>query len=117
MEDRKTYISKMAAKLQEWDANIKNLEAKAAAANAGVKAQVRQQLEELHKRKNEARQKLEKIQGAGEGAWQDLKGGIEQSWKTLGDSIRTATDKLNLSEGKGPGITEKSKKSTKVLHD
>ena len=42
MEDRKTYIDKMAAKLKEWDADIQKLEAKTDAVKVDVKAEYRQ---------------------------------------------------------------------------
>ena len=94
MEDRKSYIGKMAAKLKEWDDEVQKLEAKADKAKADVKAEYRQRIEELQSKKEEAQQKLNKLQEAGEGAWEDLKGGVEQSWKILGDAVKSARSKL-----------------------
>ena len=94
MEDRKAYIDKMAAKLKEWDAKIQKIETKVATTEADVKAGYRHQIEELHSKKEEAQEKLKKIQEAGEGAWEELKEGIEQSWKIMGDSVKSARDKL-----------------------
>jgi hypothetical protein len=94
MEDRKAYIDKMAAKLKEWDADILKLEAKTDAVKADVKAEYRKQIEELRKKRTEAQQKLNVIKEAGEGAWEELKTGIETSWKILGDSIKTAIGKF-----------------------
>ena len=94
MEDRKAYIDKMAAKLKEWDLEVQKLEGKADMAKADVKAKYHQQIEELHQKKKAAQQKLNKIQEAGEGAWEDLKEGVEQSWKILGDAVKSARDKL-----------------------
>lgn len=94
MEDRKTYIGKMAAKLKEWDEEIQKFEAKANVARTDMKAKYRRQIDELHRKKEEARQKLNQIQGASEDAWEELKEGVEQSWKTLGDSIKNAFGKF-----------------------
>jgi hypothetical protein len=63
-------------------------------AEAEVKAKYHQQIKELHVKKEEAQQNLNKIQEAGEDAWEELNGGIEQSWKILGDSVKSAMDKL-----------------------
>lgn len=88
MEDRKIYIDKMAAKLKEWDDEIRKLEAKANAAKAVIKADYQRQITELRRKKDEAQQKLTQIREAGEEAWEELKVGLEQSWKTLGDSVK-----------------------------
>ncbi|HDQ46135.1 MAG TPA: hypothetical protein ENN17_11680 [bacterium] len=94
MEDRKIFIDKMSAKLKEWDAEIRKLEAKADTVKADAKAGYLRQIDELRGRKEEARQKLEEIREAGEEAWEDLKEGAEQSWKILGDSVRNAFEKF-----------------------
>ena len=98
MEDQKTYIGKMAAKLKEWDLEVQKLEGKADMAQADVKAKYNEQIKELKVKKEAAQQKLNKIQEAGEGAWEDLKEGVEQSWKILGDAVKSARDKLKSRE-------------------
>ena len=94
MGDRKKYINKMSAKLKELDAEILKLEAKADDLRADVEAEYRQQITELHNKKEEMVQKLNKIQESGEDAWKELKDGIDKSWKTLDDSIKNAINKF-----------------------
>ncbi|MEJ2545460.1 MAG: hypothetical protein P8Y99_15465 [Calditrichaceae bacterium] len=94
MEDRRTYIDKMAAKLKEWDAELQKLEAKADTVKADMKAEYREQLANLHSKKDEAQQKLNQIKETSEGAWKELKDGIENSWKIMGDSIKNAIEKF-----------------------
>ena len=94
MEDRKAYIDKMAAKLKEWDAEIQKLEAKADAVKVDVKTDYRKQIDELRGKRAEAQQKLNEIKVAGEGAWEELKAGIENSWKIMGDSLKSAIGKF-----------------------
>ena len=94
MEDRKVYIDKMAAKLKEWDDKIQKLEKKLDAAGADAKVEFRQQITELRSRREEAQQKLKKLQAASEGSWEELKAGIEKSTKIFGDSVKKAWDKL-----------------------
>ncbi|MCJ7499243.1 coiled coil domain-containing protein [bacterium] len=93
-EDRKAYIDKMAAKLKAWDDEVQKLEGKADMAKAEVKAKYHEQINELRVKKEAAQQQLEKIQGASKVAWEELKEGIEQSWKILGDSVKSARDQL-----------------------
>jgi hypothetical protein len=35
------------------------------------------------------------MQRAGEAAWEDIKGGVDSAWKSLGDSIQTAKSRFN----------------------
>jgi multidrug resistance efflux pump len=94
MENRKDYIDKMAARLKEWDTEIEKLEIKAELAKADVKASYNQQINELRLKKEEAHQKLKKIQDTGEDAWEELKDGAEKSWQIFEDSVKKAWDKL-----------------------
>jgi hypothetical protein len=94
MENRKEYIDRMATRLKEWDLELQKLEAKASLAKADLKASYNQQIKELRLKKEEAQQKLKKIQDAGEDAWEELKEGAEKSWKIFEDSVKKAWDKL-----------------------
>ena len=94
MENRKDYIDKMAARLREWDTEVQKLEAKAETAKTDMKASYNQQINELRLKKEEAQQKLKKIQDAGEDAWEELKDGAEKSWKIFEDSLKNAWGKF-----------------------
>jgi phage host-nuclease inhibitor protein Gam len=94
MENRKDYIDKMAARLREWDTELQKLEAKAEMAKADVKASYNQQIKELRLKKEEAQQKLKKIQDAGEDAWEELKDGAEKSWNLFEESVKKAWSKF-----------------------
>jgi hypothetical protein len=94
MENRKDYIDRMAARLREWDTELEKLEAKAEVAKADVKASYNKQIQELRLKKEEAKQKLKKIQDAGEDAWEELKEGTEKSWNLFEDSVKKAWSKF-----------------------
>ena len=94
MENRKEYIDRMAARLREWDTDLQKLEVKAGLAKADLKASYNQQIKELRLKKEEAKQKLKKIQDAGEDAWEELKEGTEKSWKLFEESVKTAWGKF-----------------------
>ena len=94
MENRKDYIDRMAARLKEWDSEVQKLEEKAETVKADVKASYNQQINELRLKKEEARIKLEKIQDAGEDAWEELKEGTEKSWKIFEESVKNAWGKF-----------------------
>ena len=94
MENRKDYIDKMVIRLREWDNEVQKLEVKAETAKTDVKASYNQQINELRLKKEEAQQKLKKIQDAGEDAWEELKDGAEKSWKIFEDSLKNAWGKF-----------------------
>src|SRR5512134_3060805 len=70
---RDDYVQKMHVLLDELNAEIDALTRRAE--NAG--ADVRDELAELRTRQDEARTRLASLRDAGEGAWQDLKAGVD----------------------------------------
>ncbi|BFN37546.1 hypothetical protein [Fidelibacter multiformis] len=87
MSEREVYIEKMAAKLKEWDAKIEKLEAKARNAQADVKKEYDEQIREMKTQREKVQNKIHKLRESGDDAWDELKAGLEKSWKTLGDTF------------------------------
>lgn len=94
MSSRDEYIRKMQAKLEEWNAEIDALTAKADKVTADVKNEYNEQIESLKAKQAAARQKIEELQQAGEGAWEDLKSGIELAWSAIGEAIDSARSRF-----------------------
>ncbi len=90
MNDREVYIDKMKAKLDEWNADINKLQAKANGAEADMKQKYDQEIQHLKEQREEAADKLAELQKAGDGAWKDLKSGMEDAWNSLGKSVDSA---------------------------
>lgn len=94
MSSRDEYIRKMQAKLEEWNAEIDTLTAKADEVTADVKNEYNEQIESLKARQAAARQKIEELQQAGESAWEDLKSGVELAWTAIGEAIDSARSRF-----------------------
>jgi uncharacterized coiled-coil DUF342 family protein len=94
MSSRDEYIRKMQAKLEEWNAEIDTLTAKAGEVTADVKNEYNEQIESLKAKQAAARQKIEEFQQAGESAWEDLKSGIELAWTAMGEAIDSARSRF-----------------------
>jgi uncharacterized coiled-coil DUF342 family protein len=94
MSSRDEYIRKMQAKLEEWNAEIDTLTVKAGKVTTDVKNEYNEQIESLKAKQAEARQKIEELQQAGEGAWGDLKSGIELAWTAMGEAIDSARSRF-----------------------
>ena len=80
---RDAYVEKLKAQLDEWNADIDKLAAKAAQGEAKAKTEYQNQLDDLRTQRDDARDKLSAMQQAGEGAWEDLKEGLENSWAIM----------------------------------
>ena len=88
MGNRKEYIEKLAAKLNEWDDDIQRLEDKIEQKSAQVKNDLRAQLQELKNKKKEMSQKFEEIGDANEDIWEDFKASTELGWNALTENIK-----------------------------
>lgn len=90
MTTRHEYIEKFKEKLDEWDTDIDELEAKAQKAKAGMKNELDDQITSLRVKRDLARLKLSEIKDASEEAWEDVKGGAEEAWSDLKDAMGKA---------------------------
>ena len=90
MSTRDDYVQKMQAKLDEWNADIDKLAAKADAAQADAKLKYQEQVEKLKTQRDAARHKLDELGKSSEGAWEDLRTGVELAWDSISMAIRDA---------------------------
>lgn len=96
MSMKDAYVTKMHAKLDEWSAEIDNLKAKADVAEANVQLEYEQQISELKLKQNEAHKKLLELKNASDGAWEDLKAGVERAWVSVSSAVESATSRFRL---------------------
>ena len=90
MTTRHEYIEKLKNKLDEWDADIDELEASARKTKADLKFELEDQITSLKAKRDLARLKLSEIKDAGEEAWEDIKAGADEAWGELKDAIQRA---------------------------
>jgi hypothetical protein len=93
LENRREYIDKLAAGLKELESEISELEKIADKAVAEVKAEYRQQIEDLFLKKEELQNTFAKIRNASGNAWEDMKAGTELSWEVFQDSLKRGKSK------------------------
>ena len=94
MNKKQAYEEKLKAQLNEWNAEIDLLKAKAERAEAEAKVNYRETIEDLQEKRSRANEKLQELQRAGDDAWEDLKEGIEEAWSSLGVSIKSAISRF-----------------------
>jgi predicted nuclease with TOPRIM domain len=90
MIDRKTYIEKMKAKMDEWDADMDTLQAKAEGAQADMRQHYAEQMDRLKQQQEEAREMLQKMTESGEAAWEDMRKGMEVAWEATSKAFMDA---------------------------
>lgn len=104
---RDAYIQKLKAKIDEWNADIDKLTAKAEQVEADAKIKYQRQLEELRANRQDLEDKIEDLQSAGESAWEELKQGVESSWHSWKESFSKAKiafeKEYHKGQQRGPG--------------
>ena len=92
MATRDEYVAQMKVKLDEWNAQIDELEAKARQARAQAAHKHQERIAELKRKRDQAQGKLKEIQAASEGAWEGLKLGAEQIWDDFKSTLQVSKE-------------------------
>ncbi|MBQ0754748.1 MAG: hypothetical protein KBT87_07240 [Gammaproteobacteria bacterium] len=95
MNNAEAYKEKYSAKLDEWKAEIDKLKARAVQEKSDASISLREKVDELEKKRDEAKKQLEKLSNAGNDAWEDLKSGVEKACTDLSGSIKAAMHKFD----------------------
>lgn len=94
MSTRDEFVRKMHSLLDKGNAEVDALEARAEHAEAGAREAYHKQIAALRAKQDEARARLESLRNAGEGAWQDMKAGVEMAWDAIGEAIESAKSRI-----------------------
>jgi predicted nucleic acid-binding Zn-ribbon protein len=89
MSEREQYVEKAKARIDQWNADIEKLQAKAGEAKADAKIEYEKQLRELRAQRDEAKEKLDEIAKASDSAWDDMKAGFESAWDKISSAFDT----------------------------
>ncbi len=81
MSTRDAYVQKLKAQIDDWNAYITKLEAKAGIAAADLRIKYEQSLDSLRGERDQVGDKLEQIQEASEDAWEDFEDSAEDLWE------------------------------------
>ena len=78
MEEKKTYQKKVEEKLKQLSETVGELTVKAEKLQDDAKAEFHEQIESLHAKQGTMKEKLQKLEEAGDDALDDLKEGIKK---------------------------------------
>ena len=93
-DKRKAYEEKIDAQLEEWNAQIAMLKAKADKAKSEAKIEYYKTIEALQRGQDEARTKLDALKTVGDEAWETLKTDAEKAWNEVKAVFNTASSKF-----------------------
>jgi len=94
MSVKDAYRQKIEAQLEEQSARLAVLKAKAKQAVADGKIMAYEELGVADEKIAALKSKLKELGSASEGAWETMKGGVEQAWNDLSESCKKAADKF-----------------------
>lgn len=93
-EKRDAYVQKMKAKLDEWNAEIAKLEAKARQKEAGTRGDIHQRIDALKAKQKTVADDLDRLRRRGEDAWEDLKAGLDSAADAMGEALKSARSRF-----------------------
>ncbi len=94
MSQRDAYIEKLHAKIDEWNADIDKLMAKANQLEADSRMEYKRQAGILKRKREEIERKLNEIKVSGGGAWEDLKSGMDLAWESMNEAVKSALSRF-----------------------
>lgn len=98
MSLRDAYRQKMEAQLEEQRARLELLKAQAKRAVADGRIMAYEELADAEQKLESAKGRLKQLATAGEGAFDELKAGVESAWKDLSEACRKAAGKFGAKE-------------------
>jgi hypothetical protein len=80
---RNEYVSGLKKQLDAWNADMARWQAKADAAQAGIKERYRRELDVLGAQRELAVYNLKQLEGASVEAWAELRQGVDDAWERM----------------------------------
>lgn len=94
MDRKEAYAKRVQAQLDEWDADIQKLKAKADKASADAEIEYQKQIDKLKRQREKAGHRLSELKAAGSDAWEDLKDGVESATRALSEAIDSSASRF-----------------------
>ncbi len=94
MSEREHYVEMAKARLDQWNAEIDKLQAKANEAEAAAKIEYKKQLAEMRAQRDKAEQQMKEMQEASNKAWTDMKSGFDNAWDSIAESFDRAMSRF-----------------------
>ena len=94
MNDKELYQQKKQAQLDEWQAEVDLLKARAAGARADARLKMNKKINSLETKIQEGKAKLSQLAKSSDDAWDSIKDGVETAWDSLKHAFSDAASKF-----------------------
>lgn len=94
MISKDEYVRKMHSQLDQLSNEIDRLVDKRDQIEEAGRAEFAKHLEDLQRRRDEVRDRLQSIQQAGENAWEDMQSGLELAWEAIAQALDSARSRF-----------------------
>ncbi len=91
---RDAYVEKLKKHIDEWNAQIDALQAKANQAKADAQVELNKQIAEIKAKRQALEGKMTDLKNAADEAWEDVKKGVDVARQILGQAINSAKDRF-----------------------
>jgi len=98
-QQRQEYQERVKAKLDEVEKNMDELQARAADLTTEGKAELDQEMQELHKKQEAMKKNLNELREATGTAWDDIKAGMDAAMEDLESAVAKAASRFKQDEG------------------
>jgi len=96
-EQMQAFREQTEAKLAEYEKDIDQLQAKAEKMGGDAKAKAEQQLTALRQKRDAVSEKMKALGSSSEGAWEQIKSGIEAALEDLGNTYKKVAAEFSKS--------------------
>ncbi len=90
MNTKEAYQQKIEAELALTQAKLAEFQARAKSASADARINYSEQMRDLEQKFDATKLRLKEFGEASDGAWEDLKDGVETAWNSLSNSVQHA---------------------------
>lgn len=97
MNKKDEYIEMLHDKIDEWNADIDKLTAKANQIEADSRIEYLKQIDALKQKQSEIDMKLAEMKRSGEEAWGDIKTGMDLVWDSMNEAVKSAVSRFKSS--------------------
>lgn len=95
MIDRNAYVETLKAQLEQWNAQIDLLEARAKATRAEAQKTFEDQVGVLRSERDKLNERLRDLRQASEDAWGDMQSGVDQAFDSFKESVKRAMSRFD----------------------
>lgn len=90
MSEKENYGQKIQARMEEWNAEIDRLEARADRSAEDMQLQYYEEVKKLRALQEEARRRLEALEEAGDDAWEGLRNDVDNAANAVERAVNIA---------------------------